>query len=59
MEYNRFAFRSLPRATRHRIILQDVKNELAIVQEMTRLALLNDPEDKPKDFDAEDDDFSF
>ena len=59
MEYNKYAWRSLPRSVRHRIILQDVKKELAIVQEITRIALLNDPEDKPKDFDAEDDDFSF
>jgi len=59
MEYNKYAWRNMPRAIRHRIILADVKKEIAIVQEITKIALESDPLDKPKDFDKVDDAFNF
>ncbi len=39
--------------------MQDVKNEVAFVQDCTKLALETEPLDAPKDFDSVDDDFSF
>ncbi len=58
-EWNRYALRNMPRRTRHWIIMQDVKNEVAFVQDCTKLALETEPLDAPKDFDSVDDDFSF
>ena len=59
MEYNKYAWWNLPRATRHRIILQDVRFEVAFIREVTKIALESDPLDKPKDFDKVDDAFNF
>jgi len=56
---NKYSFFNLPRSTRHWIILKDVKGELDFTKKVTKIALESDALDKPKDFDKEDDDFSF
>ena len=55
----KYSFFNLPRSTRHWIILKDVKGELDFTKKVTKIALESDALDKPKDFDKEDDDFSF
>ena len=59
MEMNKYAWWNLPRDARHRIILQDVRFEVAFVQKVTKMALESDPPDKIKDFDKVDDEFNF
>ena len=51
--------RALPRHKRAWIIMQDVKNEVAFVQDCTKLALETEPLDAPKDFDNQDSEFEF
>lgn len=51
--------RALPRHKRAWIIMQDVKNEVAFVQDCTKLALETEPLDAPKDFDKQDSEFEF
>lgn len=58
-EWNKYMLRALPRDTRHRIILADSQNELAFVQDCTKLALETEPLDAPKDFDKQDSEFEF
>ena len=57
--WNKYWFRSLPRHERARIIMADARNELAIVQEITKIALETDGLEKPKEFDDEDSEFQF
>jgi len=56
---NKYSFWNMPRSTRHWIITKDSKKEIDFVRECTKIALESDALDKIKDFDKEDDDFSF
>ena len=58
-EWNKYWLRSLPRHERARIIMADVRFEVAFVKTCTKIALESDALDKPKGFDDEDDNFDF
>lgn len=58
-EWNRYWLRSLPRHERARIIMADVRFEVAFIKSCTKIALESDELDSPKHFDEIDEDFSF
>ena len=58
-EWPKYQLWNMPRHTRAWLITKDAQNESEFVRNCTKLALETDKQDKPKDFDKEDDDFQF